>query len=345
MTTNPTANIFNQPKLIVPDYHADGILYIGDPHASSRKPGGRKDEDFAFVSTDKLTQAFLIANKHNLVPVITGDLLNRSRGDDERLYTLLMRAFKVAKHLPIVLLGNHDVHDENEESLITDDTTLAIFIEACAFVSIEKAGQRVRIIGENKDGKHNHDIVFYPFGSGIPKSIERDEDCHSLSIVSHHDMAFDGAYPGAMELFPIDGCDLVVNGHMHLTKPPILQDKTLFWNIGNITRLSRDTTNHVPAVWMQKFSQATPEKPLVSIPLQYVKDVFNLFVPADKSGTSVVAVSSFVELMREQSALDSEKTEDGSGLKAEMIAVQGELKTSKEAGVILDALIGMELVG
>lgn len=312
-------------------FNADGVLYIGDPHASSRKPGGRKDEDFTLVVVDKLKQAFAIANRFNLIPVVTGDLLHRSRGDDERLYTLLLRAFKTSLHKPLVLLGNHDVHDETETSLVTDDTTLAILIEANAFISIETAGYRVRI----KNSSFTQDIVFYPYGSGIPRSLSK-EGADSVSIVSHHDMAFEGAYPGAMELFPIEGCDLLVNGHMHLTKPPVLMEDTLFWNIGNITRLSRDTVNHVPCVWMQKLGD---KKTLTPIALDYKKDVFDLFVPADKAGASTAVVSSFVALMRKQSELDGAKTEDCSGIADEMGKIQVELKSSKEACAILNALM------
>lgn len=322
--------------------NADGILYIGDPHATSRRPGGRKDDDFAVVVTNKLIQAFEIANANNAVAVITGDLLNRSFGDNERLITFLLRAFKVAIHKPIVLLGNHDVHDENEESSITDDTTMAILIEADAFISVENPGERIRLISKQANN-YCHDILFYPYGCGIPRQIERDEDCNSVSIVSHHDLAFEGAYPGATELFEISGCDLWVNGHMHLTKPPIIKGQTTCYNIGNITRLSRDTINHVPSVWLQDFKSSTTSNPLKPIALNYAKDVFTLSVQKDDTGTSKEIVSSFVELMRVQTALDSEKTEDCSGIKEEMTLIQSELKTPDDAKIILNALVDMLL--
>ena len=72
---------------------------------------------------------------------------------------------------------------------------------------------------------------------------------HQIIWLTHHDLALGGHYPNALPVKEIIGVDMVINGHMHDTKKPVKVNHTIYYNTGNITRLSIDTINHKPAVW------------------------------------------------------------------------------------------------
>ena len=72
---------------------------------------------------------------------------------------------------------------------------------------------------------------------------------HQIIWLTHHDLALGGHYPNALPVKEIIGVDMVINGHMHDTKKPVKVNHTVYYNTGNITRLSIDTINHKPAVW------------------------------------------------------------------------------------------------
>src|SRR3546814_7832118 len=93
----------------------------------------------------------------------------------------------------------------------------------------------------------------------------------SIVWLTHEDLAFDGSYPGAKELYEVPGVSLVVNGHMHLTKKPRNVGGTMWFNPGNITRVAVDAKDHVPAVW--KFD---PVNGIERIELTHEKDIFDL---------------------------------------------------------------------
>ena len=57
---------------------------------------------------------------------------------------------------------------------------------------------------------------------------------------THHDIAFDGGYPGAVPPFAVEGCDVLINGHIHKTQKAIMAGRTRWLNPGNITRQSVD---------------------------------------------------------------------------------------------------------
>src|SRR5690606_4518046 len=77
----------------------------------------------------------------------------------------------------------------------------------------------------------------------------RPADVDTALWLTHEDLAFEGSYPGALPIQPIPGVDMVVNGHMHATKTPVLAEGTAYYNPGNITRMSIDLAEHVPSVW------------------------------------------------------------------------------------------------
>ena len=106
-----------------------------------------------------------------------------------------------------------------------------------------------------------------PYGASIPANVAQFLDApaanasanprqaHLLAEVdqivwmTHDDLAFQGAYPGAKPIQEILGVDACFNGHMHGTALPHRAGMTAWYNPGNITRMSVDTKDHVPSVW------------------------------------------------------------------------------------------------
>ncbi len=229
-----------------------GILWIGDPHLFSKKPGRRLDQSFLNTVLDKLDQALVIARNKKYQVVILGDLFERSQDNDlvmlSRLFRLLRQHNRRGGYVPLVLTGNHDLRDV----VLSENTALSVVAEsglADVFAQCE-----VRIVPDVAI------LVAIPYGFSADiflkgdgkKLLENAKKTHPnlpVIAVTHGDYAFTGAYPGACELTPLQGVDGVVNGHMHKTAEDVLVKNTLWMNPGNITRMSVDMESQHPAVW------------------------------------------------------------------------------------------------
>lgn len=83
----------------------------------------------------------------------------------------------------------------------------------------------------------------------LHEKIKQELNCDEVIWITHHDLAFEGHYPFSRPLHPIDGVDMMINGHIHDTKKPVRVGLTSCYNPGNITRLSIDMDKHIPSVW------------------------------------------------------------------------------------------------
>lgn len=289
-----------------------GILWIGDPHLSSRKPGRRKDADFAGTVIGKLEQAIDLANENRWLVAILGDLFDRSREEDETVKTRLLRVLRKAWTTPVALVGNHDVRN----AMLSDGDTLAVIAASGALMVHEVSGpiEELEIDGVRVG------LGGTPHGQDIPRSVYGDFPEADMTVwMTHHDMAFEGAYPGAIECFEIAGCALVVNGHMHLSKPEIHAGGTIWCNPGNVTRWSVDAAGHKPSVWSW-----TPSGGMTRHELRHERDAFDLtgyLVEAQSPAAGAAAQgqpSVFVEMMKVEAAADMARSDDGSMLREEI---------------------------
>lgn len=319
-----------------------GILFILDPHVSSRKPGTRNDIDFTATVIDKIDQAACIANERNLVPVIPGDLFDREHDTQDLMMTLLVRALNKFQVKPFVLAGNHDL----TETSLTDDTALAVLKEAGVVRVVDQNGLFLACQVKSGDSVKAIAVGGTPHGMQIPDDVRYAAEDAGIQAdvtgwITHEDLAFDGAYPGALEMFQIKGCPWVVNGHMHLTKEPVRKGGTLWHNPGNITRLSKDCAAHTPSVWAMD-----AEGIMTQIPLRFVPDVFDAVkgrVQSDSNGASTDSASAFVDMLKACTITSKAdiRTEDGSLLMHDIAEVCKERKTSLGTVNILTALHGM----
>lgn len=310
---------------------AQGFLFIGDPHLASRAPGRRKDVDFVATVVDKLQQAFAIANDQDLQPVIIGDLFHRERDSDNRMKTLLFRALRSSHRIPWCLVGNHDL----QETELTDETALAVIAASGTLDLMEGGAHALVDCGGLLVG-----LGATPYGQPIPASVPHlfSPIPDQVLWVTHADIQFQQPFPQSLEPFEIEGCDIVVNGHLHKEQPSVLKGSTLWVNPGNITRVSVDTLDHVPGVlrW-------TPVDGLLRIPLNYLPgaEVFDLrgrlTLQGSAEGEIELPESEFVRQL--QTMAQPKSTAGASLLMSELREAAQSEKISEEAWTLLLSLM------
>ncbi|MET0746446.1 MAG: metallophosphoesterase [Microvirga sp.] len=313
-----------------------GLLIIGDPHVSSRRPGRRKDPVWPEPVLAKLRHCVAIANERDLLPVILGDLFDRPVETDESLKTQLIRMLKSFRHRPLVNVGNHDIR----HTTLSDGDTLAL-LGLCDVVDVVSSSGPV--LDVHCDG-HRTGIGMTPFGQAIPGSVRGSSvDVDRQIWFTHHDIAFEGStYPGALPPFAVEGCDLLINGHIHKTQKGIQAGHTRWLNPGNITRQSVDLLDHRPRAWILDASGE-----LQGQDLPWAPDVFDLtgrLVPAASDERVAAVESAFVSLLRAEAPSDMKRSDDGSVLREEIEAKFVEDRTPEAIRAIVRSLLAEAVV-
>ncbi|GJD89389.1 hypothetical protein BHAOGJBA_2916 [Methylobacterium hispanicum] len=302
----------------LPVIDAGGLLFIGDPHLGSTKPGRRKDVDYGATVLGAVAQAIAIADARRLVPVFLGDIYDRPYVEDERLKTRLTRILAGCWTTPVTNTGNHDKAND----MLEDCDSLAL-LAAGGTISVVRTSGPVCVyrIGELRVG-----LGATPYGQTIPTDV-RDAfpEVDTVVWITHHDVALEGAYPGALVPHAIEGCALVVNGHMHLRKPLVTCGPTVWFNTGNITQTAVDALDHVPTVF-----ELTGDCEIVPhvLDLPTGTDLFDLTglqiapakptaigEPIARSVVEAAPASAFVELLKNQATLEMGRSGDGSLLR------------------------------
>lgn len=302
-----------------------GLLFVGDPHVWSKIPDKRLDKSYTATILAKLDEAVSIAIKNNLYLIILGDLFHKQEENNIDMLTKLTRILRKLPEPCATVEGNH----EKSQLKLSDDVALSLLREAGVIYTMEKN----ELWGKFNlaDGSAVY-VGATPYGEKIPKSavVPAKEPNKDIPIIwlSHHDLDFGSTYPGAIPIEEIKGVSMLVNGHVHGTKKPLTFGGMRAHNPGNISRLSTDMENHIPAVWKwlpeQKFE-------LEPITLTYHKQVFNLIgkqveveqLPAKvEEVVTPQQVSQFVEKMEQQAAIyDPAKTDDGIHVKESIQAL------------------------
>lgn len=311
-----------------------GFLFIGDPHVSSVRPGKRNDDYTASV-LGKLSEAARAATHLELIPVILGDLIHREAENSIGMVSKLIRVLKEFPCTPLELGGNGhhgrhelDLVDEDIECLLQEARVLHLLSDPNTRLDFEFSGQRVR-------------LHIAPYGAQIPIWLDKDAGVFNI-LLTHHDLGFDTAYPGAQPLVEIKGVDILVNGHMHKTSTSVKLGQTVFHNPGNIEPLSIDCRDHRPAVW-----EWTPElgQGLVPHYLTHNTNCFNLAGTHVEAATSTAGVealkeSRFAALLgsREHSGQDAVRTDEAAFLGDDLDAVLASTKVSSATATLLRVL-------
>jgi hypothetical protein len=270
---------------------ASGILFGGDMHlASASRAPSRRRSGYREAGLDKLGQLVDIANEGRLVLVLTGDIFHRPREPSESLKTRLKRILARCWTPVLSNVGNHD----KDGTRLDDDDSLAMVAEASSALRIFRHSGPGCIV--DIDGMRVG-LGFTPYGQAIPTNVSADfPDCGFVMWVTHHDVAFEGAYPNSLEPHAIRGCNIVVNGHMHLYKTPVTVGETTWCNFGSVMRTAIDAIDHEPCGWSYDGAN------LVAHPLKFERDAFDLtgrLVEEASPGEVVAAAGSsvFVDML------------------------------------------------
>lgn len=291
---------------------ASGLLLIGDPHVGSRRPGRRKDETWPSAILGKLEACLRLANERDLAPVLLGDLFDRAVEPDMALKSRLIRILRGFRHRPLANVGNHDM----AHTRLSDGDSLAI-LGLCDVIDI--AAESGPVVAYDLAGRRLG-LGATPFGQAIPQDVGGlFPGCERVAWLTHHDIAFDKGYPGAVPPHAVAGCDLVVNGHVHKAQKPVRAGQTLWANPGNIARMSVDLIAQEPAAW-----ELRPDGSLERHVLPFVEDVFDLagrLVPAAGAKAVLADVeSAFVSLLKAESASEVARSDDGAVVREEIEA-------------------------
>ncbi len=299
----------------------NGILFVGDPHLWSKKPGKRLDEDFTAIVLDKISQAVDIALRENLYLIMLGDLFHVDDENEIEMLTKLIRILRKLKDSCASVEGNHEKSQIN----LSDDVAMSLLREAGVIHTLEKNGFHIHMNIDNKDIL----IGSTPYGSKIPEEVKIPNKVEDPFVIwlTHENLDFGDSYPGVIPIKEIKGVSMLVNGHIHKTKKPKLYGSMMAHNPGNITRLSTDCADHIPSVWKWTLSNG---QNLEQIPLQFKKEVFNLIgkqIEVDVSPTLIKdeitadQTSKFVQKMEQQLLEEQDKTDDGEYIKQSIKAL------------------------
>lgn len=322
----------------------NGFLFIGDPHVSSKKIGRRKD-DYLQSVLGKLSQCAQICNSKGLLPVILGDLFHKSGDNDLVMLNRLTRVLRQFETRPVVLDGNHDkqqteLSEADALDLINLGGSILLASQEALIEVVLVAGVPVRLWG---------------CGHGADIPTELPEFDGTTVLITHHDLAFGASYPGALPLHEIKNCTMVVNGHMHDTKPSQKIGDTWWHNPGNIEPISISLKDQVPKAW--EWTQAGVVEVLHGVELTHGTDLFDLVgtqVNAEDSGVAVaawtgdtpqIAQSQFSELLKRQAESDALRTDDASVLGEDLADVLNAGNISEASKQLMQTLFAAMAAG
>lgn len=254
----------NEPKQF------DCILFVGDPHITSRQISSRHDTESTMISLlNKMEFIAQLSHELKALVLIEGDLLDNDKENNLQLLNRLSKILSSFYGKPYVEVGNHD----KTETELTHSNMLKYLIDTHQVFEIKdnKITIKTTIAGKQVEIGGTH------YGSVIPNKVTRhSRNSSHLIWMTHHDLAFGQVfYSNMQKLHEIENVDLAVNGHIHAYQPEVQVGQTTWCNTGNISRLSRDTEHHVPKVW-----KWTPEHhdnnvtKLIGIEIPHQKNIF-----------------------------------------------------------------------
>jgi hypothetical protein len=277
-----------------------GLLVIGDPHLESRPPGFRKD-DYPNVVLDKLDWCLSYALENRLLPAILGDLFDKPR---DNANWMLARLFDLLRGEILTLYGNHDCADP----VLNEHDSLSLLVKAGRLKLLSQdnlwqgiIGGRCVVVGGSS---YRHEI---------PRRFECSTNGDGAPLViwlAHHDVLIPGYDEGRIRPFPIDGVQLLINGHIHRQLEEVRAGETRWLTPGNISRRSRNdaTRSHVPSVLRIDVSAEKYDVYHVPIPHRPFDEVFHEAVIDPQVDTGQ---SAFVRGLAE---LQARRTKSGAGL-------------------------------
>lgn len=245
------------------------IIFVGDPHLTSRQISSRNDLESTMNSfLKKMEYIAQLSHEHKALVLIKGDLLDNDKESNIKLLNEISRIFSLFYFPPYTLIGNHD----KTETILNKNNMLKYLIDTYQVFEILDNEITIKTIinGVQVEIGGTH------YGSKIPKKVNKKSKATNKVIwMTHHDLYFGMGYENMQKLHEIEGVDLAVNGHIHSFQNEIQHGYTTWCNAGNITRLTRDMDEHIPRVWYwtpQQHDNETMKLKGIEIPHQ--KNIF-----------------------------------------------------------------------
>lgn len=280
-----------------------GLLFIGDPHLSSRIPGFRKD-DYPETVLAKLEGVLKRAREERLLPVILGDLFHWPRDNANWLLVRVIMMLRGQEVLAVV--GNHDTRLRDLES----DDSLALLEAVGCIRFVDRQGPWIGRIGERQ-------VVVggTSWSAALPKSFDSEthhaEPDALVVWITHHDVLFSGyEESGVHRPRDIPGIHLVVNGHIHRPLEQITHGSTTWVNPGNIARVARGDGHAArrPAVMRLDVRGQVWGLSEMEVPHQSYESVFHI---TETVAPAAPEISAFVKGLE---SLRTLRTRSGAGL-------------------------------
>lgn len=164
-------NIVRTPDLLfntsIPETY--GVLFIGDPHLWSKRPGRRRDESFLDTILKKLTKVANISNNNKLLPVFLGDLFHEDDDYEPEMLVKVIKVLQLFERKPVTIVGNH----EKDEWVLREKNALALLKVTGQIDVIEKNGFWGKLSLTNPENKEVHNIAIggTPYGQTIPYDL------------------------------------------------------------------------------------------------------------------------------------------------------------------------------
>jgi predicted phosphodiesterase len=255
------------------------LLFVGDPHFSSKKPRRRLD-NYTQTIFDKFEQVIQLSNQLNAPILVLGDFFNEEDENNLVFLNQLVLLLKKANYPIYSLKGNHDL----KEHYLTDDTTFSLLVNM-GLIQVIPDFEKLHFELENCT------VAIYGVSHShtIPTSIEREDEDY-LFMMTHHNLEFENPYPNSLPLFEVENCDVVLNGHMHHYKKDVIIGDTTWKNPGNIIRQSIDCITHKPSILLFNGDTESFE----TIELKYADNVFDVRDYQVQASNKTVAVQEMI---------------------------------------------------
>lgn len=220
------------------DREHKGLLFIGDPHLSSRIPGFRKD-DYTEAILQKIEFALHYASEQHLLPIFLGDLFNLPRDNSNRLLTRLMRILE--GRLVLGVTGNHDTTEKE----LQDDDSLSVIVSAGRLRLLDQSGPWQGLVNQIPVC-----IGGTSWSDQIPNRFENSRNESLVIWLTHHNIGFADFEGAWIKPHEIPGVHLIVNGHIHKPMPNQICGMTTWMNPGSIARIARADAvrNFIPSI-------------------------------------------------------------------------------------------------
>lgn len=279
-----------------------GLLFIADPHLTSRVPGFRKD-DYPAAILGKLRWAFDYAREHCLLTVLLGDVFHYPRDNDNWLLGEVIELFRLQDNV-LVVYGNHDCR----ENQLGENDSLSVVLKAGVVRPLTSGSPWVGEVGDRS-------VVVggTPWGRRLPSSFDasaREQERPLVFWAAHHDVSVPGYDEGHLGPYEIEGVDMVVNGHIHRQLEDVRRGQTLWVTPGGIARVSRSDAmrEHTPAILQVDVVHSSFEFYRIEVPHEPFVDVFHAEMTEPEEQQTG---SSFIAGLAE---LQARRTEGGAGL-------------------------------